>query len=85
MADDGSQLTIDEVAARLNVDAQTVSEWVASRLLWVNATVDGQRRIDGESVEALATALELPDGPERSRAMEVLRERNVTPPYNQFM
>ena len=86
MTEDGSQLTIGEAASRLNVDAQTVTDWLASRLLQATATGGGHRSIDGESVEALATALELPEGPERTSALATLREHNsVSAPNNRFM
>ena len=82
---DGSQFSTEDVASRLGVDEQAVEDYVASRLLRVSSQHGGQRLIDGESVESLATALALPEGPERSDAMASLRERNVPPPDNPFI
>jgi hypothetical protein len=80
--DEAYRLNIQEVAARLGVDARTVGDWVNDNTLRVSPAGDGRRGIDAESVEALATALALPAGRERTDAMFSLRERNAASTNN---
>jgi hypothetical protein len=80
--DDAYRLDLQEVAARLGVEVQTVWDYVRSNTLRVSTTGDGRRGVDAESVEALATALALPEGRERTDAMFSLRERNAASTNN---
>jgi excisionase family DNA binding protein len=75
-------LSIDEVASRLGVDKQAVRDWLMSNVLRTSTMGDGRRGVDAESVEALATALALPAGNERTDAMFSLRERNSSSQNN---
>lgn len=74
---DGTELTVGETVARLNVSDTTVRSYVTGNLLRARWTGGGHARIDPASVDELEPLLLIPPGDARAKALDELRARNV--------
>jgi excisionase family DNA binding protein len=77
MVGDGTELTVGEAQARLNVSDTTVRSYVAANLLRARWTGGGHTRVEAASVTELLPLLRIPPGAERDKALAEQKARNL--------